>query len=301
MTLEQLRIFVAVAERQHVTQAAQALNLTQSAVSAAVQALEARHDTRLFDRVGRRIALTDAGRIFLEEAKAVLARAAGAETALAELGGLLRGTLSLHASQTIAGYWLPRYLARFHATYPLIDIKLTIGNTAQVTRSVLEGAAEIGFVEGVVDEPALSNEVVAQDRMVVVVGAGHPWAANGHVAPEELLTAGWVLREPGSGTRSEFAAALAGFGLDPAKLRIEMELPSNEAVRTAVMAGAGATAISELVVTAGIRAELLVKMDFELPLRPFHVLHHKSRYRTKAGEALLALIAEDQERRNTAP
>jgi DNA-binding transcriptional LysR family regulator len=91
MTLEQLRIFVAVAERQHVSQAAQALNLVQSAVSHAIAALETRHDTKLFDRVGRRIELTDAGRMFLGEARAVLARAEAAELALSEIGGLKRG------------------------------------------------------------------------------------------------------------------------------------------------------------------------------------------------------------------
>src|SRR5690242_17384260 len=102
MTLEQLRIFVAVAERQHVTRAAEALNIAQSAASAAVVAIEAGYGVRLFDRVGRGIELTEAGRRFLVEAQAVLARAAAAELTLAELGGLVRGSLSVHASQTIA-------------------------------------------------------------------------------------------------------------------------------------------------------------------------------------------------------
>ena len=94
MTLEQLRVFVAVAERQHVTEAARALHLAQSAVSHAIAALEARHDTKLFNRVGRRIELTEAGQVFLAEARAVLARADMAELALGELGSLKRGTLS---------------------------------------------------------------------------------------------------------------------------------------------------------------------------------------------------------------
>jgi DNA-binding MarR family transcriptional regulator len=106
MTLEQLRIFVAVAQREHMTRAADALNLTQSAASGAIAALEARHDVKLFNRVGRGIELTDAGRMFLRK-RAVLARAAGAEQALADYAGLRRGTLRLVASQTIAGYWLP--------------------------------------------------------------------------------------------------------------------------------------------------------------------------------------------------
>src|SRR5262249_1501738 len=102
MTLEQLRIFVAVAERQHMTRAAEALNLTQQAVSAAIAALENAHATALFHRVGRRIELTEAGRLFLDEARSVLTRAAAAELALSELGGLKRGTITVNASQTIA-------------------------------------------------------------------------------------------------------------------------------------------------------------------------------------------------------
>ena len=101
MTLEQLRIFIAVAERQHMTRAAESLHLTQSAVSAAIAALEARHDVRLFHRVGRGIELTEAGRAFLGDARAVLDRAAVAEQALADRGTLIRGRLALVASQTI--------------------------------------------------------------------------------------------------------------------------------------------------------------------------------------------------------
>ena len=151
MTLEQLRIFVAVAERQHVTQAAHALNLAQSAASHAIAALEARHQAKLFKRVGRRIELTEAGQVFLDEARAVLARAEAAELTLSEFGGLKRGTLSVQASQTIASYWLPRHLVSFKKAYPEIQIRLTIGNTAQVAAAVENGTAELGFVEGAVE------------------------------------------------------------------------------------------------------------------------------------------------------
>src|SRR3569623_149713 len=118
LTLEQLRIFVAVAEREHVTQAARALNLTQSAVSAAVSAIESRHGVKLFDRVGRRIELTEGGRTFLTEARAVLARAAAAETVRSDLAGLKRGAVTLAASQTVASYWLPPLMARYRAAFP---------------------------------------------------------------------------------------------------------------------------------------------------------------------------------------
>ena len=126
MTLEQLRIFVAVAEREHMTAAARAINVTQSAASAAIAALEERHDVKLFHRVGRRIALSEAGALFLIEARSVLARAAGAELVLEELGGLRRGTLRLVASQTIAAYWLPRILTKFRARYPQLDVEVGV-------------------------------------------------------------------------------------------------------------------------------------------------------------------------------
>ena len=176
MTLEQLRVFVAVAERQHVTRAAVALNVAQSAVSAAIAALEARHDVELFHRVGRGVELTEAGALFLVEARALLARAEAAGLVLSELGNLTRGTLAVQASQTIANYWLPRHLVAFRQKYPGIDIRLTISNTAQVAAAVREGAADLGFIEGVIEDPMLTKEQVARDQTVIVVGTKHAWS-----------------------------------------------------------------------------------------------------------------------------
>lgn len=293
MTLEQLRIFVAVAERQHMTRAAEALGLAQSAVSAAVAALEARHAVPLFHRVGRRIELTDGGQVFLGEARAVLMRAAAAELALQEVGGLKRGTLSVHASQTIASYWLPEHLVRFHQAYPAVDVRLAVGNTAQVAEAIHTGAAELGFVEGMVDDPALMDEIIPGDRLMLVVGMNHPWAKRRRIEPHELVDAEWVVRERGSGTRSEFEAALRLIGIKPKRLKIALELPSNEAVRSAVVAGAGVTAISELVVEALVRLGRMHRVNFDLPARSFHVLRHRERYHGKAAQALLAIIAGD--------
>lgn len=289
MTLDQLRIFVAVAERQHVTRAAQALNLAQSAASHAIAALEARHDTRLFDRVGRRIELTEAGRALLAEARAILARVERAEAALSEFGNLERGTLSVQASQTIAGYWLPRHLVAFRRAHPRVAIRMKIGNTSQVAEAIENGEADIGFVEGDVGSPLLESVPVARDQLIVVVSPAHPWAgAVPHLA--ELLETEWVLREEGSGTRSVLEHALAELGLAPRSLRVALELPSNEAVRSAVEAGLGATAISASVAAPGIESGVLHHVPFRLPPRAFHALRHAARSRSRAADALLAAI-----------
>lgn len=176
MTLEQLRIFAAVAELQHVTRAAGRLHLTQAAVSAAIAALEQGHGIKLFDRVGRGIALTAAGRQFLPEAQAVLARAAAAQAALADFSGLKRGRLTVHASQTIASYFLPPRLVAFRALHPGVEVALSVGNTGQVAQALRDGQAELGFVEGPLAAPGLLVEEVAGEHMAVFVAAAHPWA-----------------------------------------------------------------------------------------------------------------------------
>ena len=291
MTLEQLRVFVAVAERQHMTRAAEALHLAQSAVSAAVAGLEARHGAKLFSRVGRGIELTEAGTLFLAEARAVLARAEAAELVLSELGGLQRGTLSLHASQTIARYWLPRHLVAFRRAHPGIDIRLGVGNTAQVAEAVRGGLAELGFIEGVIEDPELAITEVAKDQLVVVVSAGYQDDMGNSVPIARLTKFDWVLREPGSGTRSAFEAAITAAGIPLQQIRVVMELPTNEAVRAAVEAGMGATAISASVAAGGLEAGLLSQVKAALPERAFHVIRHRERHQSAAITALLGLMA----------
>ncbi|XUM23600.1 LysR family transcriptional regulator [Bradyrhizobium oligotrophicum S58] len=293
MTLEQLRIFVAVATREHVTQAARDLNLTQSATSAAVAALEARYETKLFDRVGRRIVLTATGKAFLVEAKAVLARAAAAETVLNDLAGLKRGQLALAASQTIAGYWLPATIHRFNAAHPAIAMQLSIGNTEQVATNVRDGAADLGFVEGHVDDPVLAAQPVAEDEMVLVGRPDHPLCRAATVTAADLKAARWVLRERGSGTRAVLEAALDRLGISANQLDVAFDLPSNEAVRGAVEAGAGITVLSRLVVMRAVKAGLLAVANVPLPKRHFYSLRHKEHHQTQAAREFLRMVAED--------
>jgi DNA-binding transcriptional LysR family regulator len=287
MTLEQLRIFIAVAEKQHVTQAANELNLTQSATSAAIAALEARYGIKLFDRIGRGIVLTQTGRDFLVEARAVLARAKAAAQVLNDLAGLKRGSLTIAASQTVANYWLPSRIQAFGMAHPDIDLHISIANTEQVARAVHEGSADLGFVEGEVDDASLAISRIDGDSLVVVVGLKHPWVGRAKITPKDLLTTAWVLRDPGSGTRSMFEAALRKSGIRFSDLRVALQLPSNEAVRAAVESGDCATAISDLVVAQSLAARTLHRVKIDLPRRSFYVLRHKERYASHIERALI--------------
>lgn len=283
MTLEQLRIFIVVAELEHVTRAAARLNLTQSATSAAIAALEARHGTPLFDRVGRRIALTAAGRAFLPAARAVLAEAAAAEGVLADLAGLARGHVTLAASQTVGGYWLPPRLLRFRRAYPAVTLDLRMTNTEGAAALVREGQADLALVEGAVDDAALTSTILAEDRMMLVAT---PDLALG----PEMAAWPWLLREPGSGSRALLELALAARGLALAGLDIVLELPSNEAVRAAVLAGGGVALLSAAVVACDLDAGSLRRLDLDVPARHFHLLRHRERSPARAVSALIDLL-----------
>ena len=288
MTLEQLRIFAAVADKQHVTQASRELNLTQSATSAAIAALEGRYNVKLFDRVGRGIVLTHTGRAFLAEARAVLGRAHAAEQVLRDLAGLKMGKLVIAASQTVANYWLPSRLQSFQAAYPGISVGVRIANTERVATDVRESQADIGFIEGDIDDGALSARRIDGDALVIVVGPKHPLARQRKLPADWMANTPWILREPGSGTLRMFELALKKRGLRLADLNVQLELASNEAIRTAIESGGCATAISDLVVAKSLAAGTLVQLEEELARRSFYVLRHKERHISKAEAALLA-------------
>ncbi|KKB61870.1 LysR family transcriptional regulator [Robbsia andropogonis] len=288
MTLEQLRIFIAVAERGHLTQAAETLSLTPSAVSAALRSLEHRYDVKLFDRIGRGIALTENGKLFLTHARAAIQSAAQAEQVLTDLSGSERGRIRLRASQTIASYWLPRPLVRFRQRFPGIEVVLGVGNTQTVAQAVVEGSADVGLVEGEIDQPLLERVQFGADQLIVVVAAKHRWARARNLRVSELMQGEWVSREVGSGTRSEFEAFLEKQGVAPAALPIIMTFPSNEAVLSAVADSDFAAAVSTFAAAPALASGQIVRVPVIVAERAFSVLTHRERFRTRAVSALIA-------------
>ncbi len=295
MTLDQLRIFVEVAERRHVTRAAEALRMSQSAASVAIAALEAMYQVSLFNRVGRGIQLTEAGRIFLREARAVLDRAATARAVLQDLAGSATGPIALAASQTIATYWLPRRLAAFHAINPRVRLDVVIRNTHEVEAAVAAGEVSIGLVEGPTKHPALIRTPLGHDQMVLVVAAERRARPARRAGKVDIAGFRWVIREPGSGTRQNFEDLLAREGLLLDDLNIFLVLPGNEAVREAVEAGAGATIISRHVVASAITAGKLAEIPIDLPQREYALVRHRDHHVTLAQQALIAHLIREGE------
>jgi DNA-binding transcriptional LysR family regulator len=293
MTLEQLRIFMVVAQHEHVTRGAEVLGMTQSAASGAIAALEREFGTKLFHRVGRGIVLTEGGRLLAAEAGGVLARAESAALAMREFTGLARGRLAVMASQTIAGHLLPARLVAFHRAYPGVALAVSVGNSAQVIGAILQGRIELGFIEGPRDdvtEPNLATELIATDPLVMIVSPAHPWASRQGLNADDLATGQWVVREDGSGTRAVFFRALESLGVARERVDIVIELPSNEAIMAATVAGAGPTIVSALVCQSEIAAGTVVRVPVSLPPRAFFAVQHVDRYRSRAVAAFLGIL-----------
>ena len=293
MTLDQLRIFIAVAEREHVTRTAEALGLTPPSVSAAVASLEREFGTKLFHRVGRGIVVTEGGRLLLDEARALVNRAEAVKLAMREFTGLGRGRLEIKASQTIASHFLPPRLVDFHRAYPGVALAVSVGNSAEVVGAIIGGNVELGFVEGPEEEfgdPRLAIELIAMDELIMVANSDHPWAISHKLTVEDLTAGKWVLRENGSGTRAAFVKTLDALGVPYGKLDIAIELPSNEAVLAAVLAGAGAAVLSARVCADAIKVGILRRLPLSIAPRAFYAVQHGDRYRSRAVSALLEIL-----------
>ena len=293
MTLDQLQIFIAVAEREHVTRAADALGMAPPSVSAAVASLEREFGTKLFHRVGRGIFLTEGGKLLLDEARALLNHADAVKLAMREYTGLSRGHLEIMASQTIASHFLPPRLVDFHQAYPGVALVVSAGNSTQVVEAIIRGNIELGFVEGPEEElqdSCLAIEMIARDDLVTVVSANHPWGIMERLTVDDLTAGKWVLREDGSGTRAAFVKALDALGVPYGSLNIAIELPSNEAVLAAVLAGAGASILSARVCADAIKAGTLNCLPVSLAPRTFYAVQHADRYRSRAVSALLEIL-----------
>ena len=290
ITFEQMRIFLAVAEREHLTEAAKALLLTPSAVSSAIHMIEEHYQVRLFNRIGRRIQLSDAGSVFVEDCRHTLAQVKVAETTLREFSGLKRGALGLFASQTIANYFLPPVIAKFRNLYPAITVKMSIGNTEQVENAVLSGVTDIGFAEGTIKNESLHRQKVADDELFIIAAKNHPLTNKPSVKYKDISAFPWILREKGSGTRAIFEQALSNHGYDLADLEVMQTFPSNEAVLSAVAASNALTAISKRAVSASLAAGLVERLNFLSVKRDFLLLLNPQRFKTKAVGAFIDLL-----------
>ena len=291
-----LYIFRAVADRKSFSLAAQDLYMTQSAVSQYIRGLEAYYGIRLFDRLHRKISLTEAGEKLYSYAVEIETLYQEAEKAMASLARTVSGHLRIGASMTVGEYLLPERLATFNREFPSVDITMDIFNTDQIMHRVLEGLVDVGFIEGAIDLPeSISGQVCGGDELVIIA-PGSREVSEGPVPLERLLGERWIVRETASGTRTSFEAFVNKHAGDHGALNIGMELGSTQAIKEAVKAGLGIAPISSLAVADEVR-----RGEFRiLPLaegqvtRNFMVITNRDKFKTYTTEKFLDFVIDVQ-------
>jgi DNA-binding transcriptional LysR family regulator len=289
-----LQVFQAVAKYRSYSRAARdELHISQPAVSKHIRALEGELGVTLFQQAGRHIELTEAGHLVLQCAEQMRVLTAETRRTLLELQGLQRGALRLGASTTVGTYLLPALLATYVQRYPGITVALDISNTRGVIAGMRDRAWDLGLAANLPDRPPLRRQPYCRDSLILIVPPRHRLAGRGTVPLAELGGESWVLREPGSASRQAIEQALRAHHV-PWQERLT--LPSQEAVKQAVMAGVGIGMVSRLAVTPAERQGMLciVAIADVRVERQISVVQRTDTRLTAAAQAFLHVLSEQQ-------
>ena len=294
MTIRHIRIFEALcACGCNTTKAAEALHMTQPAVSLAVSELESYYGVKLFDRISRRLYLSDAGLRFLEYAKTITLTFDDMEKTVRDWNS--RGMIRVGASISIGSMLMPGYVKQFRQTHPDITVKVKIDRSDRLEQALTENEIDFALIEGIVHEPCLICEDYMEDSLAVIVSPDT--CENGTVlTAEEFLARPFLLREHGSGTREIFEAALEANSLPlPEPL---WESLSTAALMNAAEAGIGAAVVPRRMaadrIAAGSVSEIRAQgIDFR---RKYKIVCHRDKKLTPAAVEFLNLCRSDENR-----
>lgn len=289
MADRRLQVFHAVARNLSFTKAAEALFMTQPAVTFQIRQLEDHFGTRLFDRTHGGITLTNAGSVVLDYAERILALSAELDTRVKDMGGKVAGPLYIGASTTIAEFLLPQILGEFKSRFPALVPKLVVANSEAVQSRIEERSLDLGFIEGDSHLPTLVSEVCCEDELRLICASSHPLAHEKAVTASMMRAHPFITRESGSGTREVTDHYFARAGVPPDSLDIAMEAGSPEALKGLVVTGLGFAIISKSAVVNEIRLAQLV----EVPLSPrlvryLSVVYPKERFHSHAVMSFVA-------------
>lgn len=289
LTLHQLRTFRAVAEQLSFSAAAHELSISQPSVSYQVKELEQALGLTLVDRLGKRVRLTEAGRVLYDYARRTLNLLDEAALVMEQMRGVERGTLRVGASTTVGIYVIPLALGGFKKLHPRLAVSLEIGNRDTLQERLKRGVLDVAVLSPPVVDPDLATAPFMDDELVMVVPLGHPLAGRGGLTLHDFRHESFLMREPGSGTRLavEMAARRAGVALN-----VGMELGSNGAIKHAVEAGLGVAVLSSHAIELERKQGGLEVVDVEgFPIkRPWCIAHLRRRRLPAAVEHFIDFL-----------
>ena len=291
MNLQNLRVFLKVADLEHITRASEQLHLTQPAVTKIIQSLEQQIHLELVERQGRRIVLTHAGRVLQRHARQLFALERQMEEELAALRDLAGGEVVMAANTTAGVYLLPSIISRFHSQYPRVTLNMTIINSSDVIDGILNWELDFGLIEGDVSTLPieLSARVFARDTLILVVAPDHHWSQASSLRPQDLTTDALLLREDGSAMRELLEQELQKYDVH---LHPLLTLTDNEAIKQMVMNGVAAAVVSLLTVSRELASGTLVHVPVEgLELHPeLSLVHRVDKQLSRAAQAFCSLL-----------
>jgi DNA-binding transcriptional LysR family regulator len=288
-TLKQLQVFLAIASHENVSRAAAQLSLSQSAASTALKELEQQFELALFDRIGKRLQLSEAGHLFRPRAAALLTQARELENALLQHDEV--GELKVGATLTIGNYLAIGIMAEFMQQHPSARIELDVQNTATVARKVANFELDIGLIEGELQNAALEVMHWRDDELCLFCAPDHPLAQLEYLSDKQLKAIDWIVRERGSGTRQAFDRAMTGI---LPELHIKLELQHTEGIKRAVEAGLGVGCLSRLTLQEAFRRRSLVPLVAPQRnwTRQFYFILHRDKYRSRGIKDWITLCQQ---------
>ncbi|GAW30658.1 selenium metabolism-associated LysR family transcriptional regulator [Carboxydocella sp. JDF658] len=293
MNLNYLKVFHTVAKHQGFTKAAEELLISQPTISVQIKNLEQELGLELFQKLGRKVYLTEAGRTLFHYTSKIFNQLEEAENALKDLKGLGKGRLLVGASTTPGIYVLPRILGQYRKLYPGIEVVLEISNSQEIEQKLLQHELEIAFCGGeVIAHPQIKAKTITYDELVIVTAIDHPLARETTVTLEQVLAEPFILREPGSSTRIALEQRLQLLGK---KIKVAMQFGSLEAIKQAVAANLGISLLSRFVIDQEVCAGSLqvIKIPELTIRREIKLLRHKDTKISAPVQAFLRLVNEN--------
>jgi DNA-binding transcriptional LysR family regulator len=277
-SLKHIEVFLSVAKYENVSIAAEQLAMSQSAVSESLKTLESQFNIQLFDRVGKKLVLSELGRSLIQETNSVFERAKHLQNSFAQQTG--QSKLNIGATLSIGNYLAVQMISRYKQAFPSAQIQLDVANTTDIADRVLNYELDVGLIEGEINHPDLVVESWLDDELVVFCSPEHSFATVSELNDEQLKQAAWVLRESGSGTRQAFDYAMHGIISD---LNISIELQHTEAIKRAVECNIGIGCLSRITLKDAFKRGSLIPLNVHHRnfKRAFYLIHHKDKYMSK--------------------
>jgi DNA-binding transcriptional LysR family regulator len=291
MNLNQLKIFYLAAKQGSLSAAATALYITQPAVTKGIQRLQEHYEIKLFNRFGKKMALTDAGEVLYGIAESIFELENQAEESLRDFQQRKRGFIQILSSESFGSYYLPFMVNRFSRENPRIRVSVNLLPTEQVVEKTATLACDLGFISYPVPHKKLCMREVLEDSYQIIVPAGHPLASKSVIEPEDLSGQSLIVHEKGSAPRKSTEEFLRRHKIT---IPIPLELSNNEAIKTAVEEGLGVAVITRRVVSKEIEMGTLraIPLSDSAMKRKFYLIHHKDKYISRPLQGLIDMVQQ---------